>query len=46
MTRSDGSMQVTYNGLPLYSYLYDRAPGAINGYGVTDAWGTWYLAAP
>jgi predicted lipoprotein with Yx(FWY)xxD motif len=32
ITRSDdGSTQVTYNGLPLYFYSGDKAPGDANG---------------
>ena len=27
ITRSDGSMQATYNGHPLYTYVADSAPG-------------------
>lgn len=46
ITRPDGGMQVTYNGMPLYRYSRDRAPGDTNGQGVTDQWGTWAVAAP
>jgi predicted lipoprotein with Yx(FWY)xxD motif len=31
ITRDDGSIQVTYNGLPLYFYAGDVAPGDTNG---------------
>jgi predicted lipoprotein with Yx(FWY)xxD motif len=38
ITRDDGSMQVTYNGAPLYTYSMDAAPGDINGEGVGGVW--------
>ena len=41
--RSDGSMQVTYNNLPLYYFSGDKAPGDANGQGVG---GVWVVAAP
>ena len=41
--RNDGSMQVTYNGWPLYLYSGDTAPGDVNGQGVGDKW---YLVSP
>ena len=31
ITRDDGSIQVTYNGLPLYFYSIDKVPGDANG---------------
>jgi predicted lipoprotein with Yx(FWY)xxD motif len=36
--RADGSLQVTYNGMPLYLYAEDAAPGDTNGQGVGDVW--------
>lgn len=36
--RDDGSMQVTYNGWPLYGWARDEAPGDTTGQGVGDAW--------
>ncbi len=41
--RPDGSTQVTLNGMPLYHYGGDTAPGQTNGQGLQ---GVWFLAAP
>jgi predicted lipoprotein with Yx(FWY)xxD motif len=46
MTRADGSMQATYNGMPLYFYSQDLVPGDTKGNGITDQWGTWSVARP
>lgn len=46
ITREDGSMQVTYNGWPLYLYAGDTAPGDTTGQGITDEYGLWYLIGP
>jgi predicted lipoprotein with Yx(FWY)xxD motif len=43
MTRDDGSLQVTYNGYPLYTYTGDINPGDANGDGLA---GIWSLAKP
>ncbi len=36
--RKDGSVQVTYNGWPLYYFIKDKAPGDVLGQGVTNNW--------
>lgn len=36
--RSDGSLQLTLNGWPVYRYAEDTAPGDINGHGVGGVW--------
>ncbi|HSR87274.1 MAG TPA: hypothetical protein VLM11_24095 [Streptosporangiaceae bacterium] len=46
ITRSDGSMQATYNGHPLYTYVGDTAPGQINGNGKNLSGGLWYAMTP
>jgi predicted lipoprotein with Yx(FWY)xxD motif len=38
ITRADGSMQVTYNGLPLYFYVGDKASGDTTGQNVGKVW--------
>lgn len=38
ITRDDGTMQVTYNGWPLYYYASDAAPGDMLGQGLNDVW--------
>jgi predicted lipoprotein with Yx(FWY)xxD motif/plastocyanin len=43
ITRADGALQVTYNGIPLYYFAKDVAPGDTNGQGVNDVW---YLVGP
>src|SRR5215216_1274288 len=37
-TRTDGTVQVTYNGWPLYYYEKDQAPGDVVGQDVGDVW--------
>ena len=41
ITRSDGTIQATYNGHPLYTYLGDTAPGQAKGNGLNAAGGIW-----
>lgn len=40
--RSDGTMQVTYAGWPLYTYVQDTKPGEANGTDVKAFGATWY----
>lgn len=37
-TRTNGDVQATYNGWPLYYFANDAAPGDVNGQGVGDVW--------
>ncbi len=38
IARADGSMQVTYNGMPLYFYVKDTKAGDVNGQAVGGVW--------
>lgn len=41
--RKDGSMQWTYDGMPLYTWKNDAKPGDVTGDGVK---GVWHIARP
>ena len=43
LEREDGTIQVAYNGWPLYRFSGDEAAGDTNGQGVGD---TWFLVNP
>jgi len=43
ITRADGTVQVTYNGWPLYYYASDKASGDVMGEGVGNVW---YVITP
>ncbi|MBI4733077.1 MAG: hypothetical protein HY781_13310 [Chloroflexi bacterium] len=43
LTRTDGAIQVTYNGWPLYYYAYDASPGDVVG---QDVGGVWFVVSP
>ena len=38
ITREDGTLQVTYNGWPLYLFSGDSAAGTTNGQGMDNEW--------
>ena len=42
ITRSDGSLQATYNGHPLYTYIADTAPGQARGNNINLNGGLWH----
>jgi predicted lipoprotein with Yx(FWY)xxD motif len=42
ITRSDGTVQASYNGHPLYTYTADTSPGQANGNGVNLNGGVWH----
>jgi predicted lipoprotein with Yx(FWY)xxD motif len=44
--RSDGTMQVTYAGWPLYTYVADKKPGEDNGTDVKAFGASWYPLHP
>jgi predicted lipoprotein with Yx(FWY)xxD motif len=44
--RSDGTMQATYHGHPLYLYAGDSAAGQTNGEGSKEFGAEWYVLAP
>jgi predicted lipoprotein with Yx(FWY)xxD motif len=47
--RPDGSVQVTFRGKPLYTFVEDPSPGKVTGNGFHDQFGgqqfTWHVAA-
>lgn len=40
--RKDGTLQVTYNGWPLYTYAGDQGPGEANGNDIDQFGAEWY----
>ena len=42
ITRSDGTMQATYMGHPLYTYIGDKSPGQATGNGKNLSGGLWW----
>jgi predicted lipoprotein with Yx(FWY)xxD motif len=45
-TRNDGTLQVTYNGHPLYYFSGDKNPGEINCQAVVNFGAAWYVVDP
>jgi predicted lipoprotein with Yx(FWY)xxD motif len=45
-TRTDGSVQVTYNNWPLYTWPDDISPGQATGQGLNNVGGLWYVVSP
>jgi predicted lipoprotein with Yx(FWY)xxD motif len=44
--RTDGSLQATYAGHPLYLYAGDSKPGQTTGEGIDQFGAEWYVLAP
>ncbi|HLJ98434.1 MAG TPA: hypothetical protein VKU39_00850 [Streptosporangiaceae bacterium] len=42
INRSDGTVQATWNGHPLYTYISDTAPGQAKGNGLNVSGGVWH----
>lgn len=46
IARNDGTLQVTYDGWPLYHYAGDERPGDTAGHDMMDFGAEWYLVSP
>jgi predicted lipoprotein with Yx(FWY)xxD motif len=46
ITRSNGQLQATYEGHPLYTYAGDSAAGQVNGNGKNLSGGLWWAMTP
>jgi predicted lipoprotein with Yx(FWY)xxD motif len=44
--RKEGTVQVTYNGWPLYTYAGDQSPGEANGNDIDQFGAEWYALQP
>jgi D-xylose transport system substrate-binding protein len=44
--RQDGTYQVTYNNMPLYTFTQDTQPGQTNGQGYANLWYVLSVSAP
>jgi predicted lipoprotein with Yx(FWY)xxD motif len=44
--RKDGTVQVTYAGWPLYTYVGDKSPGEANGNDIDQFGAEWYALQP
>jgi predicted lipoprotein with Yx(FWY)xxD motif len=43
--RTDGKLQVTYGGHPLYFFAKDTKPGDVRGEGIVHFGGTWWVVS-
>lgn len=44
--RQDGTIQATYDGMPLYYFVQDQGPGSTKGEEIKHFGGSWYLVSP
>lgn len=44
-TRANGTHQVTYEGIPLYTFVGDKKAGQVTG-NIKDTWGQWWSINP
>jgi len=44
--RSDGQLEVTYDGHPLYYFVTDRKPGQTTGQGLNQFGAPWWVISP
>jgi predicted lipoprotein with Yx(FWY)xxD motif len=44
--RTDGTVEVTYAGHPLYYFITDNKPGDATGQGVNGFGGLWWVLTP
>ena len=45
-TRTDGSVEVVYNGHPLYYFVSDKQAGDTTGQGISSFGADWYVISP
>jgi predicted lipoprotein with Yx(FWY)xxD motif len=45
-TRTDGTVEVTYAGHPLYYFFKDKAAGDVTGQGINGFGGLWWVLSP
>jgi predicted lipoprotein with Yx(FWY)xxD motif len=46
ITRTDGKVEVTYNGHPLYYFVQDKAAGDAKGQGINGFGALWWVLSP
>ena len=44
--RTDGQLEVVYNGHPLYYFIADKKAGDLTGQGINNFGGPWYVVSP